>query len=467
VKKRMLVGLLLAAVSVLALVAAGCGGSSKSSSSTGGGSSAGVTALPAANCNPIQYKGSGDADYLIASDLPLIGGSRLQTVQMTQAIAYVLQQQDWKAGDYKIAYQSCNDASAQLAKWDPTKCSANAHAYVGNKSLLGVIGTFNSGCAAIIIPVLNQAPGGGMLLFSPANTYGCLTEQCSGGEPQKYYPSGKRTYARVAPSDPNQAGVQAELMQKAGVKTLYILNDKEAYGLGIAKNVRGAAAAAGIKVVGFSAFDPKAPNFQATFTKIKNTNPDAIFIGGLVDENSGQLISDKVQILGPNTTKPKSAGGGVMLFLPDGYTTTAVFDKSQGGTTDANGAYFTIAGVGIDQYKGKAKTFINGFKKQYNIKDVQPYAILAAQAAQVLLAAIEKSDGSRAEVIKNVFATQVNNGLIGSFSFNKNGDLSGATGASLEFTVYDGKNNNLSTIKTTTPKTNLVDAARRAGATAS
>ena len=185
-------------------MAAGCGGSSKSSSSTGG-TSAGVKALPAANCNPIQYKGTGDADYLIASDLPLIGSSRLQTVQMSQAIAYTLQQQDWKAGSYKIAYQSCNDASAQLAKWDPTKCSANAHAYKGNKSLLGVIGTFNSGCAAIIIPVLNQAPGGGMLLFSPANTYGCLTEQCSGGEPQKYYPSGKRTYARVAPSDPNQA----------------------------------------------------------------------------------------------------------------------------------------------------------------------------------------------------------------------------------------------------------------------
>ncbi len=296
-KRRLMAGLLLVAVGALALMAAGCGGSSKSSSSTGGGgTSAGVKALPAANCNPIQYKGSGDADYLIASDLPLIGSSRLQTVQMTQAIAYTLQQQDWKAGDYKIAYQSCNDASAQLAKWDPTKCSANAHAYVGNKSLLGVIGTFNSGCAAIIIPVLNQAPGGGMLLFSPANTYGCLTEQCSGGEPQKYYPSGKRTYARVAPSDPNQAGLQASLMQKAGVKTLYILNDKEAYGLGIAKNVRGAAAAAGIKVVGFSAYDPKAPNFQATFTKIQNTKPDAIFIGGLVDENSGQLINDKVQI---------------------------------------------------------------------------------------------------------------------------------------------------------------------------
>jgi len=476
VKNRGMAGLLLAVVGVLALVAAGCGGSSKSSSSTGGGgTSAGVKALPAANCNPIQYGGDGTADYLIASDLPLIGGSRVQTIQMTQAIAYVLKQHNWKAGDFKVAYQSCNDASAQLAKWDPTKCNANAHAYVGNKSLLGVIGTFNSGCAAIIIPVLNQAPGGGMLLFSPANTYGCLTEQCTGGEPQKYYPSGKRTYARVAPSDPNQAGVVAKRMQDAGVKTLYILNDKEAYGLGIAKNVRGAAASAGINVVGFSAYDPKAPNFQATFTKIKNTNPDAIFIGGLVDENSGQLINDKVSILGPNTSTPKSKGGGVMLFLPDGFTTTSIFDKSQGGTTNANGAYFTAPGTSIDNYKGAALSFINGFKTAYNIKDVQPYAILAAQAAEVLVGgsgvadggAIGGSDGSRSQVINHVFASHVNNGLIGSFSFNKNGDITGATGAALDYTVYLGKGSNLTTVATVVPVSSLVQAARRAGATAS
>src|SRR5438128_9535861 len=154
VKKRISIGVLLAAVGALALVAAGCGGGGKKSGGGGGGGGGGVTALPASSCNALQYKGSGKPDYLIASDLPLIGGSRTQTVQMNQAIAYVLQQQSWKAGKYKIAFQPCNDASAQLAKWDPTKCSANAHAYVGNKSLIGVIGTFNSGCAAIEIPVL-------------------------------------------------------------------------------------------------------------------------------------------------------------------------------------------------------------------------------------------------------------------------------------------------------------------------
>jgi branched-chain amino acid transport system substrate-binding protein len=453
VKKRITIGALLAAVGVLALVAAGCGGGGKKSGG-GGGGGGGVTALPASSCNALQYKGGGDADYLIASDLPLIGGSRTQTVQMNKAIAYVLQQQNWKAGKYKIAFQPCNDASAQLAKWDPTKCSANAHAYVANSKLLAVLGTFNSGCAAIEIPVLNQAPGGGMLLLSAANTYGCLTEHCSATEPSKYYPSGKRTYARVAPSDPNQGAVDAAFVKTKGVKSVFILNDKEAYGLGVARNFRGAAKAAGIKILGFDAYDPKAPNYQALFTRIKTTNPDAVFIGGLIDENSGQLINDKVNILGDNSK--------VLLMLPDGFTTDAVFQRSEGGTPKANGAYFSVAGVGIDQYKGPALKFIDGFKSQLGGKAVDPYAILGAQSAVVLLDAIAKSDGTRASVIDNVFKTHITNGLIGSFSLNKNGDLSGATGPAIKFTIYVGAGGHLKTLLSgTTPKADLVDAARK------
>jgi branched-chain amino acid transport system substrate-binding protein len=463
VTKRFRIGLLLVAAAGLALTAAGCGGGSKKSSSGGGGGN-GVTALPASSCSPVQYQGSGKADYLIASDLPLIGGSRTQTVQMNKAMTYALSQRDWKAGKYKIAFQSCNDASAQLAKWDPTKCSANAHAYAGNSSLLGVVGTFNSGCAAIEIPVANKAPGGGLAMISPANTYGCLTEPCAGNEPEKYYPSGTRTYARVAPSDPNQGAVQAKLMQQKGVKSVYILNDKEAYGLGVAKNTEGALKAAGIKVVGFSAFDPKSTNFQALFTRVTNTNPDAVFIGGLVDENRGQLINDKVSVLGPNTSTPTSAGGGVMLFLPDGYTTDAIFQRSEGGTPNAKGAYFTVAGVGIDKYKGAALTFIDGFKSQLGGKPVDPYAILGAQAAQVLLDAISRSDGTRSSVIEEVYKTKVTDGLIGTFTFNKNGDLSGAKGAAVLFTVYLGTNKLTTLNSGVAPDATLTAAARKEAA---
>jgi branched-chain amino acid transport system substrate-binding protein len=460
VRKRVSIGLLLSCVGALALIAAGCGGGDKGGSggTTGGGGGGGnVSALPASSCAPLQYKGDGDADYLIASDLPKQGGSRTQTVQMAKAIAYVLDQQNWKAGDFNIAYQDCDDSTAQLGKWDPDKCSANAHAYASNSKLLGVVGTFNSGCAAIEIPVMNQAPGGGLQLLSPANTYGCLTEPCAGDEPEKYYPSGKRTYARVAPSDPNQGAVDAAFLKTKGVKRVSVLNDKEAYGLGVAKNFAGAAKAAGMTVTGFTAYDPKQSNFRALFTTIKNQNPDAIFIGGLIDENSGQLINDKVSVLGPNVAK---AGSGVVLMLPDGFTTDAIFDRAEGGTPNAKGAYFSVAGVGIDKYTGAAKTFIDGFKKELNGKPVDPYAILGAQAAQVLLNAIEKSDGTRSSVIDNVFKTKVNDGLIGSFSLNKNGDLTGAKGAAVLFTIYTGTNH-LQTILTTAPKPDLVAAARK------
>ena len=448
--------LLVLAVGALALVAAGCGGKSKKKS----GSAGNVTALPASSCGPTQYKGDGKPDYLIASDLPLQGGSRVQSVQVNQAIVYLLEQNKWKTGDKKIAFQACDDSSAQLAKWDPSKCNANAHAYASDTSLIGVIGTYNSGCAAIEIPILNQAPGGGVMLISPLNTYGCLTEPCAGNEPEKYYPTGKRTYARVAPSDPNQGAVVAKFMQSKGVKSVYILNDKEPYGLGVAKNLQGAAKALGIKVLGFDSYDPKQANFQATFTKIKATNPDAIFIGGLVDENSGQLINDKVSILGPNTDSPSK---GVMVFLPDGFTTDAIFKRSEGGTPNAKGAYFSVAGVGIDKYKGAALTFINGFKSKIGGRPVEPYSILGAQAAQVLLDAIDRSDGSRSSVIDEVYKTKIKNGLIGDFSLNENGDLSGANGAAVLYTIYIGTDK-LTTLTTTGPEPDLVEAARKAAA---
>ena len=444
-------GLFAAIVGVLALVAAGCGGSDESSS--GGGD---VTALPASSCSPLEYKGEGDPDVLVATDFPMQGSSRTQTLQIVGAARLLLDQQDWKAGDHNVALQVCDDATAQAAKWDPDKCSRNAHAYAQNESLIGVIGTFNSGCAAIEIPVLNQAPGGGVMLLSPANTYGCLTEPCAGNEPEKYYPSGTRNYARVAPSDPNQGAVMAEFAKAQGVNRIYILNDKEAYGLGVAKNFQGAAEALGMTVTGFSAYDPKQANFRAIFTRIKATNPDGVFIGGLVDENSGQLINDKVSVLGPNA-------GKVKLFLPDGFTADAVFQRSEGGTPNAKDAFFSVAGVGIDKYTGAAKTFIDDFKKTIPGKSVDPYAILGAQAARVMLDAIANSDGTREDVIKQVFKTKIDNGLIGSFEINENGDITGAKGAALLFTIYKGTNK-LVTFKTAGPKANLVQAARDAAA---
>jgi len=435
-------GLLVAA---LALVAAGCGGD--------GGGGVEVTALPSSSCTALEYEGEGDPDYLIASDFPLQGSSRTQTEQIVAAIRFELDQRGWKAGDYNIAYQSCDDSTAQAGKWDSGKCSQNGNAYAANDSLVAVIGTFNSGCAQIIIPLLNQAPDGGIAMMSPANTYPCLTVNLPGGcdasEPDKYYPSGTRNYARVAPADDYQGAFVAEFMQKQGVKKLYILNDKEAYGLGVATTTRKAAEHVGIEVVGFEAWDPKASSYEALMKKIQGSGADAVFLGGLIDENGAQVIKDKVAVLGPND-------GDVKLFAPDGFTTQSTIDEAGEA---ARGMYMSVAGVPIDAFTGVAAEYVKQLQEgPLAGKPIDPYAIYGAQAAQIVLDAIGESDGSRADIIDKMFAAQVEDGLLGTFGFNENGDPTNASGAVVGFTMYVATDK-LETADNFSPNPETVEAA--------
>ncbi len=437
-----LAGLLVVA---LALVAAGCGGDD-------GGEA--PEALPSSSCTAIEFEGDGNPDYIVASDLPLQGASRTQTLQINDAIRAELKARNFEAGDYKIGFQACDDATAQAGKWDSGKCSQNANSYAANDKVIGVIGTFNSGCAAIIIPVLNQAPDGGIAMISPANTYPCLTVNLPGGcdatEPDKYYPSGDRNYARVAPADDYQGAAVAEFMKEQGVTKLYVLNDKEAYGLGVATTTRKAAAHLGIDIAGFEAWDPKAASYESLFKKIQSTGADAVFLGGLIDENGAQVIKDKVAVLGPND-------GDVKLFAPDGFTTQQTIDDAGPAS---KGMFMSVAGVPIDEFSGPAQEFAENFQNDY-LKDTQridPYAIYGAQAAQVLLDAIGNSDGTRTDVIAKMFATEVTDGLIGSFKFNENGDPEDAEGAVVGFTIYVATDK-LETAKALSPSPEVVTAA--------
>src|SRR6476619_4981620 len=213
----------------------------------------GATPLPASSCSAIQ---NGSGQILVASDLPLEGSGRTQTSQMTRAIKFIFAQHGWKAGKYSIAYQSCDDATAQAGKWDSGKCSANANAYAQNSSVGMVIGTFNSGCAEIIIPILNRAANGPVGMVSPANTYVGLTHSGPGtaaGEPDKYYPTGKRNYIRIVAADDYQGASNALLAQQLGYKSVFVFNDKEAYGLGVATDFKNAATKLGLKIAGFTA----------------------------------------------------------------------------------------------------------------------------------------------------------------------------------------------------------------------
>ncbi len=432
-------------VVVLALVAAGCGGDD-------GGEA--PEALPSSSCTQIEYEGDGNPDYIVATDFPMQGASRTQTLQIVDAVRFELKNREFKAGDYNIGLQVCDDATAQAGKWDSGKCSQNANAYAANDKVIGVIGTFNSGCAAIEIPVLNQAPDGGIAMISPANTYPCLTVNLPGGcdatEPDKYYPSGQRNYTRVAPADDYQGAALAEFMKGTEhVTKLYILNDKEAYGLGVATTTRKAAEHVGIEVVGFEAWDPKAASYESLMKKIQASGADAVFLGGLIDENGAQLIKDKVAVLGPND-------GKVKLFAPDGFTTQQTIDDAGPAS---EGMYMSVAGVPATEFTGAAKEFADAYAEEYlKGKPLDPYAVYGAQAAQILFDAIGASDGTRADVIAKMFETEVTDGLLGSFTFNENGDPEDAEGAVVGFTIYVATDK-LEAAKVISPDATTVEAA--------
>jgi branched-chain amino acid transport system substrate-binding protein len=400
----------------------------------------GATPLPASSCSAIQNSGG---QYLIASDLPLQGSGRTQTAQMTRAIKFVLKNHGWKAGKYSLAYQSCDDSTAQAGKWDSGKCSANANAYAQNKSVLGVIGTFNSGCAEIIIPVLNRAAGGPVAMVSPANTYVGLTHGGAGtaaGEPGKYYPTGKRNYARVVAADDFQGAADALLAKSLGVKKVFILNDKEAYGLGVATNFRNAAKKLGLQVVGFTAWDGKASSYEALAVKIQASGAQGVFLGGLICENGGKLIKDI-----------RNGAKNVKIMAPDGFTPVSAVVQEAGNS--AEGMTVSVAGLPNSALKGAGQTFVKNFTKS-DKRAPDPYSVYAAQAAEALVAAIKTSDGTRAGVTKQLFKIKLPNSILGNLSFNQNGDVTANP-----VTIYKVKSGKSATFKVIVPPASLVKSA--------
>jgi branched-chain amino acid transport system substrate-binding protein len=394
-------------------VAAAVGFSSSARSATGA-----VSPLPSSSCGPVYYKGSGQPKLLIASDLPLQGAGRAQNIDMEKAIQYVLDKQyHFKAGKYTIGYQGCDDSTAQTGAWDTAKCTANARAYASNRSLIGLLGTFNSGCSKLIIPLLNRASGGPIGMLSVANTAVELTHTApwtQPGEPGVYYPTGTRNYVRLAASDDYQGPAAAILMQKLRhVTKVYIVHDNQTFGKGVANAFKLKAESLGMKVVGFEPWDPKATSYEAIGQNIKASGADGVYLGGLVCDNGAKLLKDLRAAVGP----------GPAFFGPDGWTP---YSATLAAGSAAQGMYITYAGLPLEKLGATGKKFITDFAKFLKLPKgtlPPPYAIYQAQGAQIMLDAIAHSNGTHGSVTTNLFKTKVTNGIMGTFHFDKNGDI--------------------------------------------
>ena len=286
--------------------------------------------------------------------------------------------------------------------------------------MVGVIGTYNSGCAAIEMPILNRAPGGAVPMISPGNTFVCLTEPsptlCRKDEPGVYFPSGNRNYARVVPNDAVQGAGLAEFAHEKGITKPFVLiasDDPTSEGQG--QTFIGAARSLGMTVAGVEHYDPKGKSYAPLMHKVKASGADAVVLAAILEQNGAQLIKDKVAALGPNS-------GAVKLFAFDGFAQQATID---GAGTASTGMYASLPGKAPGSLTGAGSAFVKQVKAQIGDKPLEFFAPYAGQAAQVMVEALTKGK-TRTGTIDEIFRYQTKEGIIGSFAITPTGDTAPA-----------------------------------------
>jgi len=391
---------------VLGVFAAGCSGGEEEAPV--GSQPVETTGVSAASTAPPE---GGGQTIKIVSDLPLQGSSAAQTETLNNAIRLYLEQIGNKAGAYDIQFETFDDASAEKGAWDEAACAANARKYVADETIFGVVGPLNSGCAKIMIPILNEAS---VAMVSPANLAAGLTHVGPGsepGEPEKYYPTGTRNYARVVASDDYQGESDARFMKNdLGVTKVFVLDDKDAYGKTVADAFEQEANDIGLEVAGHDGWDVNAQSYTALMTKIKATGADGLFIGGIADFNGDQVIKDKVAVVGDNEA--------VKLVVSDGFVLESIF--AEAGPENVEGVYGSAPVLNPPDLTGAGANFVAAYTEAYGAPDV--YTAYGAAAAQVLLDAIGRSDGTRQDVVAKLFETSIEDGIVGPMSFDENGD---------------------------------------------
>lgn len=350
----------------------------------------------------------------IVSSLPRTGSANAQTQTMVNGIRMAIEERGGVIDGFAIEYEDMDDASPQRGNWDPQVESANANKAAKDTSVVGYIGTFNSGAAKIAMPILNRA---GLVMVSPANTSPGLTKPGLGepNEPAIYRPTGKINYFRVVPTDDLQGSVAAVWAKELGAKRIYVLDDREVYGRGIANVFKATAAKIGLEVVGSDGIDTKAGNYRSLMTKIRGTNPDLVYFGGTTQSNGAQVLKDM-----------RAAGLKIPFMSPDGtfekaFITSAGKDNVQ---PEAGGVYITFGGLPSDKLTGKGAEFVAAYKKRYG-ELPEAYAVYGYEAARVLLDAIDRAETKdRAAILAAVAATRNFEGALGTWSFDENGDTS-------------------------------------------
>ena len=349
-----------------------------------------------------------DKTITIGINLPLTGADAHDAELIKDGAMLALDEANAKGGiaGHKINVMVLDDGTATAGQYDPAQAATNARKMVSDNSVVAAIGPQMSGSGKAMSPILSQ---GNLPIITPASTNPDITDPKFAGQ---YRPGGKAIYFRTVTTDafqgPNMANYFAETLK---VKSVYILDDSGAYGVGIADAFQKQAEKRGIKILGRDQLNPKEADYTTVLTKIKSLNPDALYYGG-VAQAGVKVVKQSYDIM----PKIIRAGG-------DGCYGAEILKGA--GFPAAEGLYATIAAPNLLD-NPDAKPFVDAFVKKYG-QQPENYSITAYDAALVIIDAVKRvaeggKEVNRANVRDAIQASKTKT-LQGVVSFDDNGDI--------------------------------------------
>ncbi len=354
----------------------------------------------------------GSRTLTVYASVPLQGEQREESIDSVNAIKLALADAGGRVGAFTISLAVLDDATAEAGGWDRDATIDNATTAARDRNAIAMIGEWDSDASALSIPILNEAE---LLQVSPASTYVGLTRAggVSKGEPEKYYPSGSRNFARVVPADDLQGAVMVATLRSRGVRALYLANDRSLYGKGLAAQVRTQAEAAGIEIVGDDALQPSADDYASLGKKVRSSGAQGFMFGGSVRNGAVQVFKD---VAAANPNLPLIGGDALLLQS----FTSVIGDRA------AKNLVLTSPAVDQGDYPPQGVRFAQRFEGKFGHPPA-PMAIYAYAAMQAVMAAVKEAQeqgNDRDAVTEQMLALRMGSSALGPYAIDRQGDTS-------------------------------------------
>jgi branched-chain amino acid transport system substrate-binding protein len=348
----------------------------------------------------------------IGVDLPVSGADASIGIPTQNGAVLAIEEANkngFAGGKFKLEASLLDDAVQ--GTHDPAAGAQNVKTFIADSAVLAMMGPFNSNVAKSEIPLTNDA---GLVQISPSNTNDGLTVGEDAKKLRTAHPD-VNTYFRVCTRDSRQGLALAQVAaQRLNFKKIFVIDDNETYGKGLADVFDASFRKLGGTVLGHEHVTKNQQDFKALLTKIKSQNPDAVFFGGNTSTGAGLVRKQMAD-----------TGLGSVTYIGGDGISDDEFEKVAGDA--ANGSYFTVAAPDAAKLPA-AKSFVDAYKARFK-SDVGPYSANAYTSVKIEIAAIEKAikDAgdkmpTRADVLKNVAATRDFDAPIGKVGFDANGD---------------------------------------------